>query len=221
VRRIAAVGLAATVILVIFVLGVAQLVLPGLAAGRLRAQLSRYGVVDHVDVHAFPAIELLWHRADHVSVKLSSYRSPAGQVASLIGESDDAGSLDASAAAVQVGLLRLRDAVLHKRGSVLMASGRVSEDDLRSAVPFLDGVVPVASAAGALTLQGTATVLGMTATVEATVGVQNGVLVVAPDLPFGGLATVGLFADPRIKVDGVAGAPASGGFLVSVHGHLN
>jgi hypothetical protein len=37
---------------------------------------------------------------------------------------------------------------------------------------------------------------------------------VVPDVPFGGLATVTVFSDPRIKVQGVSAAPAPGGFQV-------
>ena len=37
---------------------------------------------------------------------------------------------------------------------------------------------------------------------------------VTPDVPFGGLATVTLFSDPRIRVTGVSATPAPGGFTV-------
>ena len=45
---------------VVVVLGLAQLLLPGLAAQRVRSEIGRYGVVHSVSVSAFPAIELLW-----------------------------------------------------------------------------------------------------------------------------------------------------------------
>lgn len=61
-RRLAVLGVVALVVAVV-VLGVAQLVLPGIAAQRIRSQLDRYGHVRSVSVSAFPAIELLWHRA--------------------------------------------------------------------------------------------------------------------------------------------------------------
>ena len=54
----------------------------------------------------------------------------------------------------------------------------VAESDLRAAVPFLTSVTPLASAGGGLTLRGTATFLGLSATVDATVSESDGKLVV-------------------------------------------
>ena len=75
-------------------------------------------------------------------------------------------------------------------------------------------VTPVASADGTLTLRGTGSFLGLSATVDATVSARDGKLVVAPDVPFGGLATVTVFSDPRIRVQSVSASPAPGGFAV-------
>src|SRR5581483_11830268 len=142
-RRIA---ILATIGLLLILLVVAQLVLPGIAANRLRDSLAKHGKVTRVEVDAFPAIELLWHQADKVVIRMQSYRSATGQRGSSLSQAGDVGSLDASASAVQVGLLRLRDASLHKHGDVLTGTASVTEQDLRSAVPFLDSVQPVASA---------------------------------------------------------------------------
>jgi hypothetical protein len=217
VRRIAAI---VVLIAVLLVLGVAQLVLPGIAAQRIRTRLSAYGSVRSVRVHAFPAVELLWHHADRIDIALASYRSGSGQVGSLLHQLTGVDALNVSADQLDIGLLRLRDAALQKRGSALSAGAVVSEADLRAAVPFLDGVVPVASTSGTLTLQGSATVFGLTASAQATVGVQAGALVVSPDVPFGGLATVTLFSDPHVDVEGVAATAAPSGFSVSARGVL-
>jgi hypothetical protein len=212
---------AAAVVLVVVALVVAQLVLPGVAATRVRDELDRYGQVQRVSVSAFPAVELLWHDADRVTVAMTSYRSPATQVSPLLRQSGEVGTLDVSAGEVRVGLLRLRDAVLRKRGDELSASGRVSEADLRAAVPFLEDVTPVASGNGALTLRGTASVLGVQAALDAMVAAQDGSLVVAPAVPLGGLAQVVVFSDPAVTVESVSGQPTADGFSVFVHGHLN
>ena len=62
-RRLAALAAGVTVILA---LAVAQLVLPGIAAQRLRDRLAQLGTGAGRQVHAFPAVELLWHQADKV-----------------------------------------------------------------------------------------------------------------------------------------------------------
>lgn len=217
-RRLAALGF---VIVVVGLLVVAQLVLPGIAANRIRDQLARSGQVLDVQVHAFPAIELLWHRADSVVIRLGRYRSPPPQLGATVDQSADVGSLRASAAELDTGLLTLRDARLAKQGDQLTASAEVTEADLRTALPILSSLTPVASGNGQLTLRGTASLFGVSATVDATVRAQNGALVIAPDLPFGGLATVTAFSNPHLAVQRVGATPTAGGFSVTASGQLH
>jgi hypothetical protein len=210
-RRLGALAVAG---LVVVVLVVAQLVLPGIASQRLRDRLSHSGRVLDVQVSAFPAIELLWHHADSVVVRMGTYRASPAKLPATLDQAGDVGSLRASAQTFQDGLLTLHAASLVKQGNQLSGSAVVAEADLRAAAPFLTSVTPVASAGGRLTLQGTATLFGLSATVDATVSAQDGKLVVAPDVPFGGLATITVFSDPRIRVQAVSASPAPGGFAV-------
>lgn len=205
-RRLAALGL---IVLLVVVLGVAQLVLPGIAAQHLRSQLERSGQVLGVSVSAFPAIELLWHQADSVTIHLGTYRPRSGSLPTTLSQSTDVGTLSATAREVDYGLIRLHHAALYKSGNHMSASALVAESDLRSALPILSSVTPVASAGGKLTLQGTA--FGISA--DATVSAQNGALVVTPDVPFGALATITLFANPHIAVQQIAASPASSGYF--------
>lgn len=208
------------VLAVVLVLGVAQLVLPGIAAQRLRDRLAHSGRVLSVTVDAFPALELLWHQADHVVIRMASYSASAGSLEHDVGQITDVDSLDASAARLTAGLLTLRNASLRKRGSRVTGQAAVSESDLRSALPVLDSVVPVTSSGGQLTLQGTATFLGVTASVDASVRPARGALVVSPDVPFGGLATITLFTSRDVAIQGVSAAPAPGGFRASVQARV-
>lgn len=209
------IGLAILVLLV-----VAQVVLPGIATQRLRDRLARSGVVGKIEVDAFPAIELLWHHADRVVIRMRSYRSTPSALSDNLNGVADAGRLDVSAARLDTGLLTLRDATLSKRGNDVTATATITEADLRSSLPLLDSVQPVSSSGGRLTLQGTATVLGVSATIDVTVAPRNGELVAAPDIPFGGFAAVTLFSNPRIAVQGVSATPAPGGFELSALGRV-
>ena len=215
-RRIALLIFAAVLLLLVLV----QLVLPGIAEQRLRDRLARSGRVIKVEVDAFPAIELLWHQADRVVVRMATYRSSASSLGGTVAQVADVGSLDASARELRAGLLTLRDATLRKRGSILTGRASVTEANLRAAFPILDSVRPVASSGGQLTLQGTATLLGVSATVDATVRPQDGALVVTPDVPLGGLATITLFSNPAVQVQRIAADPAPGGFAVSARAQL-
>lgn len=206
--------------LVLLVLVIAQLVLPGIAAQTIRDRLSRSGQVLDVEVSAFPAIELLWHQADHVVVRMASYHSNSATLSSNLDRVADVGTLDASANVFSSGLLTVRDASLQKRDNQLTATATITQADLRSSLPVLESVQPVASSGGTLTLQGTANVLGARATIDATVRPQNGALVVSPDVPFGGLATITLFSNPSIAVTAVSAIPAPGGFVLTAHAVL-
>lgn len=212
-RRLIALGVLA---LVVVVLGVAQLVLPGIAAQRLRTQLSRSGQVLSVQVSAFPAIQLLWGRADRVVIRLGSYRS--SNLGGTMARTGNVGTLDASAQEVDAGLLHVRDARLTKRGNQLIATARIDDADLRSVLPILSSVTPVASADGQLTLRGTSSVLGLS--VDFIVSARNGDLVAAPDVPLGGLATITLFHSPDVAVGSVNAAAVPGGFTVQAVGTL-
>ena len=211
-RRLAALAVAAVVVIVLVL---SQLLLPGIAAQRLHDRLARSGRVLEVTVSAFPAIKLLWHHADSVVVRMASYRAASpSELSRTLEQAANVGSLRASAQVVRDGLLTLRDASLVKRDNRLTGSAVVAESDLRAAVPFLTSLTPVASPDGRLVLRGSATLLGISATVDATVSAQDGKVVVVPDVPLGGLATVTVFSDPHIKVLGVSATPAPGGFRV-------
>ena len=210
----------AGLLILLLLAAVAQLVLPGLAAQDIRDRLARSGQVLEVRVDAFPAIELLWHHADTVVVRMASYRSAPAALERNVAAVADAGKLDASAEILTSGLLTVRNASLHKRGNQLTGTATVTQADLRASLPVLDSVVPVASGGGQLTLRGTATVFGVTASVDATVGPQDGALVVSPNVPFGALATITLFSDPAVVVEGVDATPSPDGFVATVHARL-
>ena len=216
-RRLIALAAAGVVLALLIV---AQLVLPGIAANRLRDQLGQHGTVLSVSVSAFPAVQLLWHHADKVVVRMADYRSAASDVGSRLDGAGGVGTIDASAAEFDTGALTLRDTSLLKHGSELIGSATVRQSDLRAAVPFLQDVTPVASSGGQLILRGTASLLGLTASVNAVVAAQNGALVVAPDVPFGGIATITLFDDPHIQVQSVSAVSVPGGFRLTAQAKL-
>lgn len=210
-RRLIALGVAGVVLVVLIL---AQLLLPGLAADRLRDQLSKSGTVLSVKVSAFPAVELLWRHADSVVIRMARYEAGASEIGNMLGGAADVGTLDISAQELKSGLLTVRDARLRKQGNELIGTAVVRQADLRSAVPFLDNVQPVASSGGQLILRGTASLLGLNASIDAVVAARDGALVVAPNVPFGGIATLTLLNDPHVRVQSVSAVTVPGGFRV-------
>ena len=208
---------AAIPIAIVVLLGVAQLVLPGIAAQNLRDRLSHNGKVLEVSVSAFPAIELLWHQADKVVVRMGRYHSNPGHLQSLLAQTADTGSLDASAAELDTGLITLRNATLRKRGDQLTGTATVTQSDLSSALGgAVQGLQPVASGGGSLTFQGT--VLGITA--DATLRADNGALVIQPDVPLLNLVTLTVFNDPHVDIQGVGASSIPGGFALQGRARL-
>ena len=205
----------------VMLLAAAQLVLPSIAAQRLRDRLAHSGTMVRVEVDAFPAVELLWHNADRVVVRVARYGTSTATLGRLLTQTAGVGTVDASVATLRSGGVTLRDVQLRKRGNDLAASARLTEADLRAAVPLLQSVQPVASGRGTLTLRGRATLLGLSATVDTTIYANNGNLIVQPDGPLGAFARVTVFSDPNVYVEDVAAAAAPGGFAVRGRAHLH
>jgi hypothetical protein len=129
---------------------VAQLALPPLAEHRLRDDLERSGTVEKVQISAFPAIKLLWHRADDVTVRMGSLRTGTAPFADLLVRTRDADKVDASATEQQLVTLRLQRPSLHKRGKDITLGATVTNAALRAALPPGFDVRPVASGDGTL-----------------------------------------------------------------------
>jgi hypothetical protein len=202
-------------------LAACQLVLPGIAAGRLRSMLSRSGVVQSVSVSAWPAVELLWHHADSVMVSMGSWSASPVRLNGQLRQLHDVGTLRASIGVVHVGALTAHRVSVSSAGGRIIGRGTVREADLRGAVPFLRSVVPATSSDGKLVLRGTASVLGLIGgSVDATVQARRGALIVSPDVPLGGLATLTVFSARGVRVTGVSAAAVRGGFVARVTARL-
>ena len=195
----------------------AQLLLPGIATRSLHDRLARHGEVLSVSISAFPAIELLWGQASSATVRLRSYRS-SGVLSNSLDQISGVDSLDLSVGTLTSGALTLHDVRLTKRGNRIDAGAQVRDRDLRSALPLMRSVTPVGSADGGVVLRGTVSVFGIDTTVDATVQAQNGEIVVAPNVPFGALASVTVFSDPSFDVRAVHATRIPGGLSLSATG---
>jgi hypothetical protein len=213
-------AIVALLLVVVAALVAAQLILPGVSEQRLRDRLGRNGRVTRVEVHSFPAIKLLWSRADRVVVRMSSASAGTGKVADLLASAGDTGELDARVAELKVTLLRLGDVRLRKRGDRLDGRATVTTADLSSSLPPGFTLRPVAAGGGALVFEGTATFLGRTLRARAVAAARDGKLLVAPDVPFGGLVALTVFADPRVTVEDVGAQVAADGFTLTARGRL-
>ena len=214
----------AVAIVAIAVFGVGQLVLPGLAEQRLRSELARYGPVRAVHVESAPAIKLLWHRADSVRVVMDSYHSEPsghGSLADFLSRTRDTGKLDVSVGTLQAQLVTLHEVRLRKEGSLLLGQARITQQDLGAALPAYVDLRPVSASQNGIVLQVSATILGHRVAARLRVLADAGHVIVRPEgFPFGSLATIAVFDDPRIYVESLGAELRGNDYLLAVRARL-
>jgi hypothetical protein len=199
----------AAVVAVVLVGG--QFVVPAIATSVLRHRLSKDGTVLSAHLSAFPWIQLIWQHADKVTASMANYDLQPSQLESLLHQAEGIGTLDMSIGVVHTGLLTLHDVTFTKRGDAMVGDAKLDIADLRAALPIIKSLTPVHNGSGQLVLRGTASVLGMQASVDAVVAARDGKLVVAPTGLLGAFATVTLYDDPQIQVESVTATAVPGG----------
>jgi hypothetical protein len=200
---------------VLLILVVAQLVLPSIATSVIRGRLGKGAKITSIKVSAFPAIELLWQQVGTLDLVMQRYDVSPQELLGKVKQSGDVGTLNVAIGTLNAGLLRLHDVEVHKSDGELSFSSRLYTRDLQRALPVIESVTPVAGSDGALTLRGTAGVLGARVSVTATVTARDGKVVVAPTGLLGAFATVTVFDDPHLHVDRVFGHAIPGGLQIS------
>jgi hypothetical protein len=208
---------------VILLLALAQLLLPGIAARRIRSRVGRYGTVKSVSVSAWPAVKVLWGSADSVTVRAANLRLSPAQTASALKESGSAGHVTLTAEHVQVGVARVSDATLVKRGNALSAGATVTAQEVKAALPEGVEVQLLESAGGRVRARVSGALFGVAATVEAVAEASDGELIVHPVGFLIEAFRVVLFAEPHVYIEGVgaqADAAAPSGYRLTVTARL-
>jgi hypothetical protein len=197
-------------LLVLF--GLAQLLLPTLAARRIRSDLSPYGVVRSASVSAFPAVELLWGKAQSMSVSTGPLNIDPAEVGSLLWQARSVQRIDMHAESMRVGALALSDVSWQKRGGSLSLTGVIGEAQLREALPGSSSFRLLGSGPGGVEMQVGGSLFGLSASIDVQLTATDGRLVAAPRGPIGRLVEVTLLSAPHLYVRSVAlaDAPAVG-----------
>ena len=218
-------ALLALVGIVVIVLVAAQLALPGLAERRLRSDLEPNGSRVHVDVSAFPAVKLLFKRADRVTVDVSDYNSggegEGTSLPDLLARTKATDELDVHVRVLEDRLLRMQDVRLRKDGDVLVAEVALQTVDVDAALPAQLRVTGGSGPDG-LTVAGVTSVFGAELRAQARILVDDeGRIVLRPEgIPLASLVTVPIFSDERIAVEAISARPTAGGFAVTARGRL-
>ena len=175
---------------------------------------------------AFPAVKLLWGKADDVTVRMGESRASGGaELAEQLDRTRDAGEVVATARVVRVGPLVVHDARVRKReDGTLESSARVVDRELTAAVPGNLSVRGMSVAAdGSLLFDVAAGAFGIELSGKARVSARDGGVIIAPE-GFGGLvgsiATLTVFRDERVRVDRIGARDLPDGFEVTARGRL-
>jgi hypothetical protein len=211
------------VALLAFAFLVSEFVLPRVAVDRVTEELERNGgEVREVEVDAFPALKLLFGRADRVEADLVRLRATGtGRLAELIDKAEGTDEVRGRTGELTVGTITVTDASMEKDGPLLRGSATITRDALTDAIPFASvRVDPRVEPDGSLVLEGSASVFGTTVSATARLGVADGAIVIAPEGLLGSFGTVTVFRDERLRVDAVTAAERGDGFVLTAEGRL-
>lgn len=206
-RNIGFVVLGVVVLLVVL----AQAFLPSVAAKRVEDRVGRYGTVESAHVSAFPAVELLWGKADTVTVHAGTLTLTPAQVGGVLWEARGTHDMTVTARTVNLRVpvlvptgLTVRGVRMEKHGSSIHATATLTQAQLDGALPSGFHVQPVASGEGQVEVHASGGLFGVEASIEAVVRPLEGKLVAEPKgFPLAGVATVTLFSDPHLKVESI------------------
>jgi hypothetical protein len=195
---------------VVALLGLTQLLLPRLAAHRMRDELARYGPVYSTSISAFPALELLWRHAQSASASMGPVTMTTAQANSLLWKARGVGRLDLHATAMHVGPLAMQQVVMRKRGTALSIQGRFTAADLRAALPAGAEAQILGSTPAGIEVRVSGSVFGVGSSLHVLLSARDGRLVGQPTgVPFAGALTLTLFSAPHMYVRSLALADGS------------
>jgi hypothetical protein len=191
-----ALGTAATVVAV---LGLTQLLLPGLIAQRMRDELGRYGVVKSATVSAFPAIELLWGHAQSASVSAGNLDMGFSQAGELLWKARQIKRIDMIAESMRLGSITMHGVRTEKRGTALYIQGSAGPADFSGAAPGGMEVQSLESVPGGVEARASGTLFGVRTSADALLSVQEGELVAQPQgVSFAGFVKLTIFSAPHM-----------------------
>lgn len=215
----------------VLLFGLTQAILPRLAAERVRDRVKAYGQLEDVSVKAFPAIELLWGKAESASASAKRLSLSEADALKLVWEGRGVHDSTLKVAALELtvpslpGGVVLHDALLRKRGDHLSTQATITQADLDAASPSGVRISLLASAPGTAKVSASGSLFGLQATVVAVAMPSEGKLIAQPvNVPFGAFVRLTLFADPHLYLEGISATPEvegpQGGWRLSLSGRL-
>jgi hypothetical protein len=198
---------------VVLLLVLAQFILPAIAVKLVRDRAGKYGDIKSAHISAFPAIELLWGKAESATMTAGHMSVTQAQLTELTKQLWQArgvekADISADEATVHLNGLAHGLTALHlhatKQGSRIDGSATVSQQALDEAMPNGFHVQPVASENGQVEVKASGGLFGVNASIGAVIKPEEGHLVAEPQgIPFAALGSITLISDQHIDVESV------------------
>jgi hypothetical protein len=180
----------------------------------VRDRASRYGTVKSVSVSAFPAIELLWGKAESASMSAGRLTLTSAQIAEMVKQLWEFRGVEDATISAERATLRLdglargvsaTNVSAIKKGSRIAGYATVTQQALDEVGAGSLQIQPLSSGGGEVEVRVTGSLFGATTSLSAAIKPSEGHLVVEPQgLPFAGLATITLISDPHVRIESVA-----------------
>lgn len=190
-------------------LGIAQLVLPRVAANRISSRIGRYGKVESVSVSAWPAVKLLWGHGDSAHVRAGHLAMTPAQASALLWESRGIQNMDLSASSIQLGTLSIEDVSLRKRGDQLSGEASATAAEANAALPAGVSVSLLGSREGQVEVRAGGGLFGVATAVNARAEAKDGNIVAHPVGFLIESFQLTLFADPHVHVESIGASVTS------------
>jgi hypothetical protein len=216
---------------VLLLLALSQALLPRLAVQRMRDQLKPYGTLQSASVSAWPAIELLWGKAQSASASARSLTLSGPQAMKLVWEGRGVNDVTLAVGTLKLQVPGLPSGVLlhemssRKRGDRLVMQATLTQRDLAQASPSGVQLHLLGGTPGTVTVRASGALFGVPASVETLAEAREGKLIAQPlNIPFGEFVRLTLFSDPHVYLDSISVLPTTVGgeqsWRLTMNAHL-
>lgn len=203
---------------------VAQILLPSLAANWAESNISKYGDDVQISIEAFPAIKLLFHRADEVKMTAKALTPDSGQ--SILGQLKNTERFSATVGTLNAGRAPLQNVHIEKSPSgAFQLLANLTRKDVSAALPPGVTLQDRQAATNEIPVTIGSALLGKGIDSVLSVETDGGAVVIRVRLPgalglVSSLQPIQVFEDPYLTAERITMPPTANGWRFSLTGRV-